>query len=195
MSDPTDATIAAYERGVSAYLAHSSPPASGLAAFLDRFASRVDSGPVLEIGSGPGWDALHLEALGVTVERTDATRAFVDRLRAEGHPARVLDVRTDDLGGPYRGVLADAVLLHLDRAAFGAALVRLRDAAPDGILAITLKEGDGEEWSDAKLGEARYFCYWREDELRATLATSGWRVIELDHVAGARELWLFVLAG
>jgi hypothetical protein len=30
---------------------------------------------------------------------------------------------------------------------------------PDGVLVLTLKEGDGEAWSDAKLGMPRWFVY------------------------------------
>lgn len=67
---------------------------------LDRYADLVGSGRVLELGSGPGWDALHLEARGVRVTRSDATGAFLTRLRAAGHEALHLGVRTDDLGGP-----------------------------------------------------------------------------------------------
>jgi hypothetical protein len=87
------------------------------------------------------------------VTRSDATRAFVDRLRAAGHQAQLLDLRHDDLGGPYDAVLADAVLLYLSRDQFQHAPGRIRrGSAPAGLLAMTLKEGDGEGWSTAKLG-------------------------------------------
>lgn len=63
---------------------------------------------------------------------------------AAGHDARVLDIRRDELGGPYRGVVADAVLLHLTRTEFAAALARCCAAvAPGGHFGLTLKEGDG----------------------------------------------------
>ncbi len=72
-------------------------------------------GRVLELGSGPGREATVLERLGATVRRTDGTPAFVERLRAAGHDAHVLDARRDPLGGPYDAVFANAVLLHLSR--------------------------------------------------------------------------------
>jgi hypothetical protein len=40
----------------------------------------------------------------------------------------MLDIRTGDLGGPYNGVLANAVLLHLSRDQFRDALRRMRQA-------------------------------------------------------------------
>jgi hypothetical protein len=70
-------------------------------------------------------DAAYLERRGLNVSRTDATPAFVEMMRAAGREARLLDIRTSDLGGPWEAVLAQAVLLHLDRAQFADALHRI----------------------------------------------------------------------
>jgi len=61
------------------------------------------------------------------------------------------------------------------------------------LLALTLKEGDGEPWSDAKLGHPRWFAYWREEPLPEALIRTGWRVLSLEHVPGRMEPWLNVL--
>lgn len=195
MTDPGDATLAAYQTAAQRYLDHSARPAPALTAYLDRVAGLVGAGEVLEIGSGPGWDAEHLERRGVQVLRTDATPVFVARLRAAGHDARLLDVRSAELGGPYAAVLADAVLLHLTREQFEDVLGRARRAVvDDGLLACTLKEGDGAGWTEEKLGLPRYFTYWREPAVRQVLARTGWTAIRVDHVAGRAEPWLYVLA-
>jgi SAM-dependent methyltransferase len=194
VTDPDDATLAAYQSRVQEYLRGTPGAYPELTAFLDRFASLAGQGPVLEIGSGPGRDADYLEGRGVQVTRTDATPAFVDRLRDAGHDARLLDARTDPLGGPYQGIFANAVLLHLSRDQFADLLRRARAAtAPGGVLAFTLKEGDGEAWSEHKLGVPRHFTYWREPEVRAALDRAGWPDASIDHVAG-RESWLHVMA-
>jgi SAM-dependent methyltransferase len=194
-SDPVDATLAAYQDGAAQYLGASRYPGPALAAFLDRLAGLAAGGDVLEIGSGPGWDADYLEARGVRVIRTDATQAFVDRLRAAGHDARLLDIRRDPLGRPYQAVLANAVLLHLSRPQFEDAAERVRQAVvPGGTLAITLKEGDGARWTHEKLSMPRHFTYWREPGLRAALARAGWSVLSVEHVAGRTEPWLYVMA-
>jgi len=194
-ADPLDATIAAYQDGAVTYAeAKGGCPRAQVAAFLDRLADLAGDGEILEIGSGPGWDADYLETRGVRVTRTDATPAFVEMIRAAGRNARLLDVRSDPLGGPYQGVLAIAVLLHLSRAQFQDAVERARHAVvPGGILAITLKEGDGAAWSNRKLAMPRFFTYWREPQLREVLDRAGWSVISLEHVAGS-EPWLYVLA-
>ena len=63
-----------------------------------------------------------------------------------------------------------------------------------GVLAFTVKEGDGEGWSNLKLDLPRHFTYWREGPLRDALAESRWNVTSVDRVAGRTEPWLYVLA-
>lgn len=197
MDDAGDITIASYQAAAREYLDRG-PTASlpAFDAFLARFAELVGSGGnVLELGSGPGLDATKLERLGLRVERTDATPAFLDLMRADGHEARKLDLRVDELGGPYDGVFANAVLLHLSRVDFEAALDRTRDAVlADGVLAFTVKEGDGEGWSNEKLDLPRYFIYWREEALREVITRAGWTILSIEHVEGRVSPWLYVLA-
>lgn len=195
MTDPGDITIASYDARADVYAAQTATPSPAVTAWLERVADAIGSGHVLELGSGPGHDADQLEARGLRVSRTDATPAFVTMLRAAGHDARPLDMRRDDLGGPYQAVLADAVLLHLDRTQFADLLARARAAVVDGgVLAFTIKEGDGDEWHERKLGVPRHFTYWREPGVRDALARTGWDVVELAHVDGTIEQWLFVIA-
>lgn len=187
----TDPTLQAYEAAAELYRERSAPAGPDLLDLLDRLVALAGQGAhVLEIGSGPGKDAAVLEERGLRVSRTDATHAFVAMMRADGFDARVLDVRTDDLGGPYDAVLADAVLLHLSREEFAVALRKARAAA--GLLAFTVKEGDGDAWTTAKLDLPRHFTYWREGPLRDVLASTGWRPLSIEHVQG-REPWLYVL--
>lgn len=190
-----DITLRSYETAAQRYADQTGGPGPASRAFLDRFADTVGGGRVLEIGSGPGMDATYLEGRGLNVSRTDATLAFVEMMRTAGHAARVLDIRTDDLGGPWEAVLAQAVLLHLDRAQFADALQRIRQAVVGGgVFAFTLKEGDGDAWSEAKLDLPRHFTYWREPSLRTVLAQTRWEVMSIDYVAGQLEPWLFVMA-
>jgi SAM-dependent methyltransferase len=193
--DPVDRTIQSYDTALDRYLSTSGPPSGDVRDFLSTFADLVDGGLVLELGSGPGWDAEYLEGRGLRVSRTDVTPGFIERLRAAGHDVRLLDARSDDFGGPYDGVLADAVLLHLSREQFVAALRTARASVVDGgVLALTLKEGDGEGWSTAKLDLPRHFTYWRAAAVSDALASTAWTVVSIEHFSGRLEPWLFVIA-
>src|SRR4051794_9457834 len=126
MSQARAATIAAYQADAAAYAAGAPAMSEEVLRDLEEFADLVGAGGrVLEVGSGPGRDALELEARGLVVRRTDITPAFVDLMRADGHDADVLDPLVDDLGGPYDGVWASAVLLHLARDEMDQVLGRL----------------------------------------------------------------------
>ena len=102
-------------------------------------------GRVLEIGSGPGRDADVLESLGLTVRRTDATQAFVDLMAERGKRAELLNVVTDELGGPYDGVLAMGVLIHVDRDQTDAVLRKIHTALrPSGAFLAAMRKGEGD---------------------------------------------------
>lgn len=205
MTDFHQLTLAGYQQAAAKYLQQSQAGRSqAYAQFLQTVislvgdsctGSSVGSEPsALELGSGPGLDADLFEAHGLSVLRSDATPAFVDRLRAQGHRVESLDVLIDDFGGPYHLVFANAVLLHLPPEHLAGVLAKIRDAVrDDGIFAFTVKEGDGEAWSSQKLDLPRYFAYWREPALRTVLAASGWSVISLEHVRGRLEDWLYVI--
>ena len=192
------ATVAAYDGDAVTYSDGTWELNDGVRAELDWFAGAVGSGgAVLEIGSGGGRDALALEERGLAVRRTDVTPAFVELMRSRGHQADVLDPLSDELGGPYDGVWASACLLHVAREELPTVLTRLAGATrPGGALGMSLKEGDGEEWSThGHVRSPRRFTYWREEPLRAALTAAGWRVEQLTHgVGGNGQEWLVTRA-
>ena len=195
MRKPGDVTLASYEATVDRYVDASGVSDPTVQALLARVAERVPGGTALEVGSGPGFDALHMESLGLDVVRSDGATAFVERMRANGHEARVLDIRGDDLGGPFDAIVAIAVLLHLDRDEFTSFLARaLHAVRPGGLIAFTVKEGDGDAWSHAKLDRPRHFTFWRADAVRAALDHASWSSISIEHIDGRTEPWLIVLA-
>lgn len=113
--EPTnnERTVESYELIAEDY-ARQTEDGHVLSAGLTQLAERVPGGHVLEIGSGPGWDADSLEAAGLTVRRTDITQAFIDLQLARGKAVDRLDVIKDELGGPYDGVVSLHVLQHVE---------------------------------------------------------------------------------
>lgn len=190
--DANTRTLLAYEAAADAYVHAQEPPSPELLSFMSMFAAHFPSGgAVLEIGSATGHDAAVLEACGLSVQRTDAAVAFVTRLNGQGLSAKVLNVLTDDLAGPWDGIYANAVFLHLSVAQLQFVLERAATAVrPGGTLGFTVKEGDGDAWTTTKLGRPRYFNYWREPALRALVGDSPWELTALRRYAGRKDDWL-----
>ena len=185
-------TIDYYERTARQYATEISPmPPPPRADALRRLVACLpSSATVLEVGSGTGRDADYVEALGARVRRTDAAVAFIELQAERGKHAELLDLLTDELGGPYSAVLAMCVLIHVDRARTDAVLHKVATALrPYGAFLVSVREGAGERV------DARHVTCWCRDEFAARLAKAGFRV-EWDSrdIDSADETWLTFLA-
>jgi hypothetical protein len=109
----------------------------------------------------------------------------------------------DDLADPdapgtaYDGVWADASLLHVARDDLPTVLARLAGATrPGGALFVSVKEGDGEDWSThGNVTAPRFFTFWRDESLRSVAEAAGWSVREVLRSEGRDgEPWLEVMA-
>jgi SAM-dependent methyltransferase len=184
-------TLATYEQAAERF--RESIPEEPNLLLIDPLAATLRPGAyVLELGSGTGRDAIELERRGFVVRRTDATQAFVEMMRADGYAADRLNAITDDFGGPYDAVFADAVFLHFDRAQLAEVLRQAARAAP--VLAFTTREGKGEEWSNRNLDLPRHFVLWQEGPLRDLLTATGWTVEHLTRGETRIGRWFHVLA-
>lgn len=147
-------------------------------------------GSVLEIGSGSGRDADFVESLGAVVRRTDAAQAFLDLMAERGKQADLLNVVTDELGGPYDGVLAMAVLIHVDREQIDAVLRKVRAALkPGGAFLVAMRKGEGETGGNYNT------VYWDGGRFAARLAAAGLSVSwDMQHVGPDGGAWVTFLA-
>lgn len=152
---------------------------------------------ILELGSAFGRDAAYIESLGYSVQRTDATQGFVDYLRKQGYVANLLNAITNELPASYDLIFADAVLLHFTpedmKIVLGKVFQALND---DGRFSFSLKQGEGEEWSNAKLGAPRYFCYWKQDDIIELMKKVGFDTIEVStgSLGRTNSEWLHIIA-
>jgi len=201
-------TVGSYDAYADDYATCTGAMPEAVAVSLARFVGAVGpGGRVLEIGSGPGRDALAMEQVGLNVRRTDVSAGFVRQLHSAGYVADQLDPLHDDLtdplrdGAPYDGVWANASLLHVRRERLPVVLSRLAAVTrPGGTLHVTLKEGDGERWSvHGHIGAPRFFSFWREPQLREVLSEAGWTVDEVRRgesqpIDRPSETWLAAFA-
>ncbi|WP_030606689.1 class I SAM-dependent methyltransferase [Streptomyces sclerotialus] len=146
-------------------------PDENLAAYLTRH--RLAPGRALDLGCGPGRNALHLAAAGFQVDAVDLSPAAVgwarERAREAGADIRFLQgdafALTAELGGPYDLIYDSGCFHHLPphrRISYLALLERT--LAPGGhfALACFAAGGMGSELSDAEL--------YRSSELHGGLA-------------------------
>lgn len=192
---PNARTIDSYEDIAAAYASETEGPAV-LASGLIRLAETIPGGDVLEIGSGPGWDADELEEAGLTVRRTDATEAFVELQRARGEEVDKLDVLGDDLGGPYDGVVALHVLQHIEPIDLPRVLDKVAAALrPDGAFLVSIPLGQGSGWEEGETGKSYFRALHTEAEFTGLLARAGLSPVWTDRANQEEESgWLCLLA-
>lgn len=182
MSNTNDKTIQSYDTHVQEYIDGTIQEVSGTVKdWLDATLQDLPKDAhILEFGSAFGRDAKYIQDLGYSIECTDATKAFVDLLQSKGFNARMLNAITDEIPDEYNLVLANAVLLHFTRDETAKVLQKVFQALkPGGTFAFTLKQGEGEEWTDSKLGAPRFFCYWTEDRIDTLLKDVGFSEIAI----------------
>lgn len=152
---------------------------------------------MLDLGCGPGWDTARLAHLGARPIGGDLSAAMLDLARAETERPLVqlnmgsLPFRT----GSFAGVWCIASLLHVPKAEAPAALAEMRRVLrPDGLLALAVQEGDGEEWNGGYVeGVLRFFARYSADEVAGLLESAGFRVLQHEREQAGRW-WLRYLA-
>lgn len=170
--EPTnnERTVESYEKFAVDYAAETADNRV-MSTALTRLAEAIPSGHVLEIGSGPGWDADFLEAAGLTVRRTDITQAFIDLQRARGMEVDRLDVINDDFGGPHDGVVVIAVLQHVHPDDVRIVLAKVASALrPGGRLLVAVRLGEGAGWESGASGNRYYRSLWSKGDFISELA-------------------------
>jgi SAM-dependent methyltransferase len=179
MSGGNAETVQAYEIGWEKYIARTThEPTPDYMAWLHAALDLMPTGSwVLEIGSGPGVDALLIERAGKTVLRSDAAGGFVRHLQGQGHRA----VRLNILDGPPQArfgmIFADAVFHHFGDAELPVALANAAAGLlPGGVLALAVRRGAASFWTDEKVEAPRFFRYREPGQMWAALEAAGLRV-------------------
>ena len=188
-----------YDRVAAEYLERSRDR-SMLRPWMRRFKEQLPSNaPVLDLGAGPCLDSAELRSFGVRVISVDRSRRMLSAAHQEIPGPRVqADMRQLTFRpNCIAGVWACASLLHLDRDELVPALAGIRNVlVSSGVLFVSLKYGSGGTWDTSKFGpEApRWFTYWSDDDLDASLASAGFEILESATQDGLRDRWIARIA-
>lgn len=175
-------TLQSYESAINLYVAGTPNQTTGnVKTWIDTVLSLLTANAqIIEIGSAFGRDAEYIESQGFSVERTDAVMGFVDFLQQKGYSARNFNVLTDDFDKSYDLIFANAVFLHFTPDEFQTILSKIHThLSAKGLLAFSLKIGEGEEWSMEKVDSPRYFCYWTKETIQALLTQTRFEIIAM----------------
>ena len=136
------------------------------------FAERLAPGArLLEIGAGTGQDSLDFQQQGFGVVAADLSAAMVERCRAKGIEAHVMDfLHLDFPAGSFDAVFAMNCLLHVPNRDLPAVLAAVRAVLrPGGLLFVgvygardSAESGEGPLDGDSHV-PPRFFS-WRTDE-------------------------------
>ncbi|MFS0701655.1 trans-aconitate 2-methyltransferase [Cellulomonas sp. 179-A 4D5 NHS] len=156
-------------------------------AFLDRHLRPV-SGPVLDLGCGPGHLTGYLRRTHADVTGIDLVPEFLQHARAHHPTARfepgsILDLDVGRAPGSVAGALAWYSLIHLEPGQLDDALAAVRRVlAPGGVLVVGFFDGGEVEPFAHKVTTA---YRWPVGEMSRRLARAG--LVERERVQRAAE--------
>lgn len=141
---------------------------------------------VLDLGCGSGRDARHFAKAGHRVVGIDPCQEMLTEARRRTPPALAKTIRYaigSVPGLPFRrrfsAIWAYASLLHLPRRIMSEALADCLGALrADGVIALAVKRGNGEEFC-----EGRWFTLWQRGELAAAAKRAGFEVVSIDETS------------
>ncbi|MBN9363669.1 MULTISPECIES: methyltransferase domain-containing protein [unclassified Devosia] len=168
-------TIASYGRYAAGYAEATRTMSSSGEEMLQVLAQAVPVGAkMLEVGSGPGWDADYLEAMGFSIRRTDAAPSFVAMQRERGKTAEILDLISAELGGPYDAVLVLYVLQHIDAPLLPGVLRKLASClSAAGCVLLTYRVGEGTVSEHGEISGDYHSTLWSHEAFGAALQSAG----------------------
>lgn len=165
---------------------------------LEKFVSLLPAGgTVLDIGCGPGKDTAVLQSHTLNAIGLDYSFEMM-RVGRDEHgfnaPYAQADMRHLPIGRQVDGIWACASTLHLPREDMLPTLQQFwRVLKPGGVLYISVKKGEGEQWVPTrKYGHdlPRYFTFWQPAHLDSLLETAAFKIIAGWEYQGKHDDWL-----
>jgi ubiquinone/menaquinone biosynthesis C-methylase UbiE len=147
--------------------------------FLDKFVE-LSGMKIIDVGSGPGRDALLLQQTGKEVVCIDASEAMVEL--SSGRGLQSVLAGFDNLpfeNESFDGVWSYTALLHIPKKSIDVPLKEIyRVLKPLGIFALGLIEGDGEEYKkNSGVDMPRWFSFYHKEEVEILCKKHGFKLV------------------
>ncbi len=180
--DPNKKTLESYNRFPEEYIHKTAPTVEGsppeMRAWIDRALSMLEpDDTIFEIGTATPRDATYMRSQGYHVICSDAAISFVRIMNSQGEKAAQFNVLEDKLVNKYPMIFANGVFPHFTAEETHLALQNIHSSlTPGGILAFSIKQGEGEEWINEKLEDLRFAHYWNFIDITNILEEEHFRV-------------------
>lgn len=128
---------------------------------FEEFLSLLSGKKILDLGCGSGDHAVYFVEKGLDVTCVDLSEEMIKLCKEKSLNAYVEDLENLPFEKEsFDGIWAVTSLLHIPKVNLSKVCKNLHSLLKkDGILFVTVKEGEGEEYIDD-----RFFAYWKEDE-------------------------------
>lgn len=138
------------------------------------FTEKLPGKKIMDLGSGPGRDALLLKENGLNPICVDISASMIKLCSERGLEAVQMDIEDLDFeNSSFDGVWAYASLIHIPKKRIYNTLARIREILkPSGLFFVGMIGGDSETLyqSKDKPDKKRFFALYQDDEFRKVLS-------------------------
>ncbi|MCL6014190.1 MAG: class I SAM-dependent methyltransferase [Candidatus Thermoplasmatota archaeon] len=178
-----DRTIKAYDVYSDVYDAETSDFWDGFPEdIVQDFTRNLNGNRVIDLGSGPGRDAIILRDAGLEVLCVDASEKMAEQTRKKGFTTIISDIRDLNIDlSDYEGVWAYSSLIHISFEESRKLLMKLSENMKNGTIML-LGVIRGERNEERKLGDSnyiRYFEMFTENKIGALLDGTHFEIMEM----------------
>ncbi len=151
---------------------------------INKFRGLLRGKKILDIGCGPGRDAELFIKRGLDVTGIDLSESFISIASKNVPGARFIAMDVLELDFPdssFDGVWSCASLIHLKKDDLPVALRKIHSVLKDeGILFVSLKEGEGEKrvLEPEFGGRPRFFSYYSKEDVKKLFESCDFHIIE-----------------
>ncbi|MDX9893403.1 MAG: class I SAM-dependent methyltransferase [Patescibacteria group bacterium] len=161
---------------------------------IDKFVGLIPGKKIVDLGSGPGQDALLLKARGLEVVCVDASNTMVAMTEKFGFKSVLSDFRDLNFNqNSFDGVWAYTSLLHLNRQEMMAVLKKINFFLKSkGVFMLGMIEGDfaGYVTRETMPGSSRYFHHYQGNYLQSMVEDEGFNFVYQNKYQPRQHIYL-----